>query len=99
VSGFTNVGLILLRRELDFKRDTIAQIFAAVSSAVFTILFALLLRNAWAIIIGFLIRRLFLVIVSYIVTLTAPACSFANKVCFKRLISANMYLAQELLCF
>ena len=79
VSGFTNVGLILLRRELDFKRDTIAQVFAAVSSAVFTILFALLLRNAWAIIAGFLIRRLFLVIVSYIVHPHRPRMQFCKQ--------------------
>jgi len=51
-SGFSNIGLILYSKELNFKKKVVYDQITAISSIIITVGLALWLRNVWALVIG-----------------------------------------------
>ena len=63
--GFTNIGIIDFRRDLEFRKDLQFNLLVNASRVVFSILFAFLLRNYWAIVIGMVASTLVRLPLSY----------------------------------
>jgi O-antigen/teichoic acid export membrane protein len=75
VSGFANVGVILLRKDLDFGRDFFFQIAARISTLVATITMGFAFRTYWAIVIGSLVGEIATVAISYLMHPYRPRVS------------------------
>lgn len=54
ITGFSNVGLILAKKEMQFKDIMKLEIIAKVASFIVTVIFAIVMKNYWAFIIGML---------------------------------------------
>jgi len=67
LSGLTNMGVILLQKELDFKKKILYDQVTNVSNIVFAIIFAFILKSVWALILGHVIGTLVGLIFSYVV--------------------------------
>ena len=67
ISGFSNVGLTLLRKELDFKRVEVLGMVTQTISITTTIVCGLLLRSVWALVIGQLAQQSLATVGSYLV--------------------------------
>src|SRR5262245_48300483 len=67
VSSFDNVGLVLVRRDLDFARDFRIGLYQKLSVAATTVVLALWLRNYWALVFGQLVGAVSACAISYLV--------------------------------
>jgi O-antigen/teichoic acid export membrane protein len=76
LEAFENVGVVLLERELDFRRLAFHQLFGTAVDLVASIAAALVLRNAWAIPIGMLAGNAARVVTSYLVHPYRPRLRF-----------------------
>jgi lipopolysaccharide exporter len=65
-SGMTNIGVILLRKDLDFARDFNFQIASRLATFAATVALAFTLRNYWAIIVGQLVGQVLIVAISFV---------------------------------
>lgn len=65
ILGFTNVGMTLVRRELDFAKDFRFDLYRRIIRFVSTISLALVLRNYWALVISEVIAAVGGVVLSY----------------------------------
>lgn len=63
--GFTNIGMVLVRKELDFAKDFRFSLYERLTSFVATIGLAILLRSYWAIVLGHFAGVLAGVTISY----------------------------------
>ena len=65
IGGGRNVGMVLVRKELDFARDFRFSVYARLFTLVATVSFALVLRNYWALALGNVASAIFNVLLSY----------------------------------
>lgn len=63
--GFTNIGIIDFRRDLEFRKDLQFNLLVNASRVIFSIVFAFVLRNYWAIVIGMVASTFIRVPLSY----------------------------------
>ena len=68
ITGFRNVGIVMLDREFRFNRVFAMQAAEAVTYSIFVVVAGVVLRNAWALVIGLLAGFSARVVASYIVT-------------------------------
>jgi len=73
VSGFTSVGIHLLRKDLRFRRVETLGIVTQTISITTTIVCGVVLRNVWALVIGQLVQQTAYTVGSYIVHPYRPA--------------------------
>lgn len=65
ITGFQNVGIIMFRRDLNFRRDFLFGFYSKVVIVIPTVLLALAFRSYWALVAGNIIGHALEVIVSY----------------------------------
>jgi len=58
IDGSVNIGIVLFKKELNFKKDTLIVLWSDVLASVATIILAFTLKNVWALVIGTLIWAL-----------------------------------------
>jgi O-antigen/teichoic acid export membrane protein len=73
IGGCSNVGIFLLRKELDFRRVETLGIITQTMSITTTIVCGFLLRNVWALVIGQLAQQILYTVGSYFVHPYRPA--------------------------
>ena len=78
LQAFSNVGAVLLQRELDFRRRFFHLASGTVADLVVSVLFAFVFRSAWALVFGLLARNATQTVVSYIVHSHRPRLSFSR---------------------
>jgi lipopolysaccharide exporter len=78
VSGTSNIGLILFRRELEFSKDFSFHIYARLLRFTVVVTLAILIRNYWALVIGALVASVFEVILSYFMHNYRPRLCFEH---------------------
>lgn len=78
IEGFDNIGMVLVRKELDFAKDFRFGIYNRIAVFLFTVLFAFALRSYWALVIGQLAGTVFTVINSYFMHSYRPRLSRAK---------------------
>lgn len=66
IAGFSNIGVLMFRRDLDFKSDFLFGFYSKVLTVIPTIILALIYRNYWALVAGVLIGHALEVAVSYL---------------------------------
>ncbi len=76
LGGFTNIGVICFKKELEFHKLFIYQLSGALADMGVAITAALLLRNVWALVFGLLASAIVGVIVSYIIHPYRPRANF-----------------------
>lgn len=74
--SLSNIGAVLLQRELDFKRRFAHLASGTLADLVFSIIGALVFRNAWALVAGLLARSAVQSLVSYVVHPYRPRVAF-----------------------
>lgn len=77
IEGFVNVGLVLIRRSLRFKKVFLYESSVGFLSLVSTVLLALWLRNAMALATGLLVTSVIRVGLSYLVATYRPSFRFS----------------------
>ncbi len=90
-SGFSNIGLILLPKELDFKRKTYFNLATSLLTTIVTITLAFILRSVWALVIGLVIGSVISLIVSYFIHPFRPRIKF-NLQISKELLGYGKYI-------
>ena len=70
--GFTNIGIVDFRRALEFRKDLQFNLLVSASRVAFSILFAFLLRNYWAIVIGMVASTFIRLPLSYVMSPYRP---------------------------
>jgi PST family polysaccharide transporter len=78
IEGFTNIGVVQFRKELDFAREFRYQLAKKLISFTITVTLALLFRNYWALVIGSLCGRLGGVTMSYVMSRYRPRFSLGG---------------------
>lgn len=66
IGSFSNVGILMFRRDLDFKSDFFFGFYSKVLTVIPTIILALMYRSYWALVAGGIIGSLLEVTVSYV---------------------------------
>lgn len=79
IQGLSNSYMILLRKEMDFKRLTLFEVVTASFELVVVVAVALVFRNVWALIVGQILHAILRVIVSYSIVRERPRLSFDRK--------------------
>jgi len=65
IASFENIGVMFIRKELDFAKDFRYQVICKISAVAVTIALAFVLRNYWALALAQPIASLLMVVVSY----------------------------------
>lgn len=79
--ALTNIGLVLLQRDLDYPRQFVFGLSGELAGLVTAVAAAVILRNAWALVIGYLAGSLTRCLISYLVHPFRPRLRFeADKV-------------------
>ncbi len=78
VSSCENIGMVLVRRELDFAKDFRFGIYGRFLTFIATAALAFWLRNAWAIVLGTFIGAILQVILSYRMHPYRPRIDFSR---------------------
>jgi lipopolysaccharide exporter len=76
INGFSNVALVLLERELAYRRIVAYRISVSVANLLASAIFAIVLRNAWALVLGSLAGSFVSLIVSYLIHPFRPRLEF-----------------------
>jgi O-antigen/teichoic acid export membrane protein len=76
--GFTNIGLTVYRRDLQFGRIALIGIAQRVVGVAVTVVFAFVLQNYWAIVLGEVAFRVAEVLLSYLVQPYRPRFGLAR---------------------
>lgn len=79
LEGFTNIGPVLFRREMQFKKEFYYLLSKRIASLFVAIPLAYWFRNYWALVIGQITNALLTVLISYIVSNYRPKLSIAAK--------------------
>jgi O-antigen/teichoic acid export membrane protein len=77
-SGFENIGIVALRKELEFQREFWFRLTKKVITIIVTLSCALALRSYWALVIGMICSRIFGVGLSYVFHPYRPRLSLAE---------------------
>lgn len=70
--GFTNIGVVFFRKELEFHKQFIYLFSGTLANLVVAISAALILRNAWALVYGSLVGTLVMLVSSYVLSSERP---------------------------
>jgi O-antigen/teichoic acid export membrane protein len=73
--GFENIGVVLFRKEMDFRAEFAYQLGRKLSGFVVTIPLAIIFRNYWALAAGMITSRLAALMLSYLVHPFRPRLS------------------------
>jgi len=83
LKGFTNIGVVFFRKELEFHKEFIYLFSGTLANLVVAISAALILRNAWALVYGSLASSFAMLVSSYILSSERPRfqlmCSQAKE--------------------
>ncbi|MCF8474137.1 MAG: lipopolysaccharide biosynthesis protein [Emcibacter sp.] len=72
VGGFENIGTVLFRKNMDYKKDFIFNITKKMLSVIFVLSLAVYFRNYYAFAVGILLNSIALVILSFILSPYRP---------------------------
>jgi lipopolysaccharide exporter len=75
ISGLQNIGMVLVRKELDFAKDFRFEVYKKIASFCCIVTCALLLRSYWGLVLGRLIASLIHLAISYIMHPYRPKLS------------------------
>lgn len=78
LAGLNNIGTVMFRRDLDFRRDFLFGLYSKVATVVPTIVLALAWRSYWALVIGPIVGHLLEVLISYRMHPFRPRLSLAG---------------------
>jgi len=78
VEGFTNIGIVNLRKDLQFERFFAFTVYAKIASFVTTLTLAWWLRNYWALVAGIMVQQVMSVVLSYTMSSYRPRLSLAK---------------------
>ena len=90
-SGFTNIGIVLFKKELDFKKQFIYETLSNSVDIVISIALALWLRTVWALVIGGVAGHIMRLILSYGLHPWRPALSF-DAVKFREMFAFGKWM-------
>jgi lipopolysaccharide exporter len=79
ISGFSNIRIVLLQKNLDFRRLAPFELFVALIATAATVSLALWLRSVWALVIGQVINAIATVALSYYVLPRGPSFGFDRQ--------------------
>ena len=88
LNGATNIGLVMFRRDLEFKRDFLFGFYSKVLTVVPTVILALIYRSYWALIAGQIVGHLFEVLISYVMHPFRPRFTLAG---WRRFVSFSLW--------
>jgi len=97
--AFTNIGVIYLEKELEFKKQFFFQVSGTLADMIVSIVLSILLRNVWALIFGLLAGQITLLCVSYIIHPLRPRFSFKLKQVKELLSYGKWILGSSILGF
>jgi lipopolysaccharide exporter len=78
LEGFSNIGVVMFRRDLDFRRDFTFNFVAKLLGAIPTVILALIFRSYWALVAGTLISNAIGVATGYVMHPFRPRLSLAR---------------------
>ena len=78
-SGFTNIGMVLFQKELDFSKKFFYEFSAAIVDLAVAISLAIVLRSVWALVWGGLAASLVKVVISYVIHPHRPKIEFDRE--------------------
>lgn len=78
VGGFQNIGVVNFRRELNFRREFLFNVYKRLATFVVTMTAALLMRSYWAMVVGYVVGRVIEVALSYVMSSFRPRLSLAR---------------------
>lgn len=90
VGGFQNIGMVLVRKELDFAKDFRFTLYKKIASFTCIISCAFLLRSYWGLVLGRLLASFFHVAISFAMHHYRPKLSLAKWRFFTRFSAAIM---------
>lgn len=90
IQGFQNIGLVLLRKEINFARIFWYELATNVSGIALTVALALVMRNVWALVIGLLLTAALGTVLSYIFYSYRPRLAF-EKIALRRALSLGRF--------
>ena len=91
LGGFKNIGMVIFAREIDFKMIAIAEQIKGLLQMVVTVVFAIILKNVWALVIGYVVGEGIALIVSYLLHPFRPSFKFDLNIA-KGLFSFGRYV-------
>lgn len=91
LSGFANIGIVLFKKELDFKKQFIYETLSNSADIVISIALALWLRTVWALVIGGVAGHIMRLILSYGLHPWRPALSF-DAVKFREMFTFGKWM-------
>lgn len=91
VQGFQNIGLVILRKEISFRRIFWYELVTNLAGIVLTIALAVVMRNVWALAIGLLLTAVLGTVLSYIFHPYRPRLSF-EKAALGRALSLGKFV-------
>jgi O-antigen/teichoic acid export membrane protein len=86
VSGFQNIGLVILRKQLSFERLFWYELVTNVAGIALTVALAVSMRNVWALVIGLLLTAALGMVLSYVFHSYRPRIAF-EKGALRRVLS------------
>ena len=89
LNGLLNIGIVMLRRDLDFKRDFLFGFYGKVVTVVPVIVLALIYRSYWAIVIGQIIGQAIEVVISYAMHPFRPRLSLTG---WRRFVNFSIWI-------
>jgi O-antigen/teichoic acid export membrane protein len=92
IGGFENIGVALLRRELNFRKDYLFGFVTKAVAVLATIALAWTFRNYWALVIGSICQAVIALVASYRVHPYRPALCFSGLGRILR-FSSHVFLA------
>ena len=78
VTGFQNIGLTLLRKQISFARIFWYELITNVAGVALTIALAVVMQNVWALVIGMLLTTALATVLSYVFHSYRPRFAFEN---------------------
>jgi O-antigen/teichoic acid export membrane protein len=78
IAGFQNIGVVNFRRELNFRREFLFNVYKRLATFVVTVTAALLMRSYWAMVLGYVVGRVVEVSLSYVMSSYRPRLSLAR---------------------
>lgn len=79
-SGFQNTGIVLLDKELNFKKKAMFTLAIDISNIIFSVIFAFVLRNIWALAIGYIAGSFIGLVTSYRIQAFKPSFKFDFRI-------------------
>lgn len=89
LSGFNNIGTVMFRRDLDFRRDFLFGFYSKVATVVPTIVLALVWRSYWALVVGPILGHLLEVLISYRMHPFRPRLSLTG---WRRFVTFSLWI-------